>query len=64
MLDAQWEPPEKLKSYDDQAEHSRCGGDQHSVSMQRHCVYCMHKVHRSYKNMEQRSDDVVVAEVK
>ena len=57
--------PEKLKGYrDDQTEHSRCGRDEHSVSRQRHCVHCMHKVHRSYKYMTQRSDEVVVAEVK
>jgi hypothetical protein len=63
MLDAWWEPPEKLKSCDDQAEHSRCGGDRRGVSMQRHCAHCMHKVHRSYKYMVQRRDVVVVAVV-
>jgi hypothetical protein len=58
-------PPEKLKGYhDDQTEHSRCGGDERGVSRQRHCVHCMHKVHRSYKYTTQRSDEVVVAEVK
>jgi hypothetical protein len=36
----------------------------HCEEMQKHCAYCMHKVHRSYKNMTQRSDEVVVAEVK
>jgi hypothetical protein len=60
MLDAWWEPPEKLKSCDDQAEHSRGGGYRHGVSMQRYCVHCMHKVHRSYKYMVQRRDVVVV----
>jgi hypothetical protein len=55
-------PPEKLKSYhDDQAEHLRGGGYRHSVSMQRDCAHCMHKVHRSYKYMVQRRDGVVVA---
>jgi hypothetical protein len=28
--------------------------------MQRHCEYCMHKVHRSYKYTVQRRDGVVV----
>ena len=57
--------PEKLKSYhDDQAEHSRGGGYQRGVSMQRYCAHSMHKVHRSYKYTVQRSDEVVVAEVK
>jgi hypothetical protein len=32
--------------------------------MQKHCAYGMHKVHKSYKNTTQRSDEVVVAEVK
>jgi hypothetical protein len=55
-------PPEKLKSYhDDQAEHSRGGGYRRGVSMQRYCAHCMHKVHRSYKYMVQRRDEVVVA---
>ena len=55
-------PPEKLKSYhDDQAEHSRGGGYQRGVSMQRYCTHCMHKVHRSYKYMIQRRDGVAVA---
>jgi hypothetical protein len=62
MLDAWWEPPEKLKSCDDdQAEHLRCGGDWCGVSMQRNCEHCMHKVHRSYKYTVQRRDGVVVA---
>jgi hypothetical protein len=57
MLDAWWEPPEKLKScYDDQAEHLRCGGNWRGVSMQRNGEYCMHKVHRSYKYTVQRRD--------
>jgi hypothetical protein len=25
-------------------------------SMKNHCTYCMHKVHRDYKNAEQRRD--------
>ena len=41
--------PEKLKSHDDdQIEHSSCGGIWCGVSMQRHCEYCMHKMHRRY----------------
>jgi hypothetical protein len=53
--------PEKLKSHDDdQTEHSSCGGYWRGVSMQRHCEYCMHKVHRSYKYTVQRRDEVVV----
>ena len=58
MLNAWWEPPEKLKSCDDQAEHSRCGGDRHGGSMQRNCTHCMHKVHKSYKYTVQRRDGV------
>jgi hypothetical protein len=55
-------PPEKMKSYhDDQAEHSRGGGYQHGVSMQRDCAHCMYEVHRSYKYMVQRRDGAVVA---
>ena len=47
----------KLKSHDDdEAEHSRCGGFWHGVSMQRHCDYCMHKDNTNYKNDEQRRD--------
>jgi hypothetical protein len=61
MLDVWWEPPEKLKSCDDQVEHSRCGGDRRGVSMQMHCTHCMHKVHGSYKYTVQRRDVVVVA---
>jgi hypothetical protein len=62
MLDAWWEPPEKMKSCDDdQAEHLRCGGNWRGVSMQRNGKYCMHKVHRSYIYMVQRRDVVVVA---
>ena len=57
-------PPEKLKSCDDQEKHSRGGGYRRGVSMQRYCVHCMHKVHRSYKYTSQRSDEVVVCEVK
>jgi hypothetical protein len=30
------------------------------VSMQRYCVHCMHKVHKSYKYTVQRRDGVVV----
>jgi hypothetical protein len=26
-------------------------------SMQNHCAYSMHKVHRNYKNVEQRIDE-------
>ena len=62
MLDAWWEPPEKLKSCDDQVEYSRGGGYQRSVSMQRDCAHCMHEVHRSYKYTVQRRDGVVVAD--
>ena len=36
----------------------------HCEEMQKNYAYCMHKVHKSYKNTTQRSDDVVVAEVK
>jgi hypothetical protein len=62
MLDTWWEPPEKLKSCDDdQAEHLRCGGNWRGMSMQRNGEYCMHKVHRSYKYTVQRRDWVVVA---
>jgi hypothetical protein len=61
MLNEWWEPPEKLKSHDDdQTEHLRCGGIG-GVSMQRNVEYCMHKVHRSYKYIVQRRDWVVVA---
>jgi hypothetical protein len=53
--------PEKLKSHDDdQTEHSSCGGYRRGVSMQRYCVHCMHKVHKSYKYIVQRRDVVVV----
>jgi hypothetical protein len=52
---------EKLKSHDDdQTEHSSCGGYRHSMSMQRYCTHCMHKVHKSYKYTVQRRDGVVV----
>jgi hypothetical protein len=62
MLDAWWEPPEKLKSCDDDhAENLRCGGNWRGMSMQRNGKYCMLKVHRSYKYMVQRRDWVVVA---
>jgi hypothetical protein len=61
MLDVWWEPPEKLKSCDDdQAEHLRCGGNWRGMSMQRNGEYCMHKVHRIYKYMVQRRDEVGV----
>jgi hypothetical protein len=61
MIDTGVELPEKLKSRDDdQAEHLRCGGDWHGMSMQRNGEYCMHKVHRSYKYTVQRRDVVVV----
>jgi hypothetical protein len=61
MIDTGVELPEKLKSHDDdQAEHLRCGGDWHGMSMQRNGEYCMHKVHRSYKYTVQRRDVVVV----
>jgi hypothetical protein len=53
---------EKLKSYDDDhAEHSRGGGDWHSMSMQRNGEYCMHKMHRSYIYTVQRREAVAVA---
>jgi hypothetical protein len=62
MLDTWWEPPEKLKSCDDdQAERLRCGGNWRSMSMQRNGEYWMHKVHRSDKYMVQRRDGVAVA---
>jgi hypothetical protein len=62
MLDAWWEPLEKLKSCDDdQAEHLRCGGNWHCMSMQRNGEYCMHKVLRRYKYTVQRIDWVAVA---
>jgi hypothetical protein len=61
MLGTWWEPPEKLKSHnDDQTEHSSCGGDWHGMSMQKNGAHCMHKVHRSYKYMVHRRDGVVV----
>jgi hypothetical protein len=57
--------PEKLKIHDDdQTEHSSCGGYQRGMSMQRYCMNCMHKVHKSYKYTVQRRDGVdVVVEV-
>jgi hypothetical protein len=61
MLNAWWEPPEKLKSCDDQEEHSRGGGYRRGVSMQRYCAHFMHKVNRIYKYMVQRRDAVVIA---
>jgi hypothetical protein len=61
MIDTGVELPEKLKSRDDDhAEHLRCGGDWCGMSMQRNGEYCMHKMHRSYKYMVQRRDEVVV----
>jgi hypothetical protein len=61
IIDTWVEPPEKLKSHDDdQSEHSRGGGYRRSVSMQRYCAHCMHKVHRSYKYTVQRRDGVGV----
>jgi hypothetical protein len=60
-LEAWWEPPEKLKSCDDQSEHSRGGGYRRGVSMQRYCTHCMHKVHKRYKYTVQRRDVFVVA---
>jgi hypothetical protein len=57
IIDTWVEPPEKLKSHDDdQTEHSSCGGIWHGVSMQKHCEYCMHKDNRDYKKVEQRRD--------
>jgi hypothetical protein len=42
--------PDKLKSHDDdQTEHLSCGGYRRSMSMQRYCTHCMHKVHKRYK---------------
>jgi hypothetical protein len=56
------EPPEKLKSRDDDhAEHLICGGDWHGMSMQRNGEYCMHKMHKRYIYTVQRRDDVVVS---
>jgi hypothetical protein len=60
MLDAWWEPPQKLKSHDDdQTENSSCGGIWHGVSMQRHCEYFMHKDNKYYKNGKERGEEVV-----
>jgi hypothetical protein len=62
MLDAWWEPPEKMKICDDvQAEHLKCGGNWHGVSMQRKGEYCMHKVHISNIYTVQRRDAGAVA---
>jgi hypothetical protein len=53
--------PEKLKSHDDdQTENSSCGGYRRCMSMQRYCVHCMHKVHKSYKYTVQRRDVVAI----
>jgi hypothetical protein len=60
MLNAWWEPPEKLKSCDDQKSTQDVQEIWRGVSMQRHGKYCMHKEHRDYKNVEQRRDGVVV----
>jgi hypothetical protein len=52
---------EKLKSQDDnQTKNLSCGGYRRGVSMQRYCVHCMHKVHKSYKYTVQRRDAFVV----
>jgi hypothetical protein len=62
IIDTWGEPPEKLKSHDDdQAEHSRGGGDWRGLSMQRNGEYCMHKMHISYIYTVQRREAVVVA---
>jgi hypothetical protein len=61
MLDAWREPPEKLTSCDDQAEHSRGREYRRGVSMQRYCVHCIHTVHISYKYTIQRRDACVVS---
>jgi hypothetical protein len=62
MIDTGVELPMKLKSRDnDPAEHLRCGGDWHGMSMHRNGEYCMHKMHRSYIYMIQRREVVVVA---
>jgi hypothetical protein len=61
MIDTWGEPPEKLKSHDDdQAEHSRGGGDWHGMSMQRNGEYCMHKMHRSYIYTVQRREGLLL----
>jgi hypothetical protein len=35
----------------------------HGESMQKHCEYRMHKVHRDYKNVEQRRDEWLLLRV-
>jgi hypothetical protein len=61
MIDTGVEPPEKLKSHDDdQTEHLSCGGIWRGVSMQRHCEYCMHKMHRSYIYTVQRREGLLL----
>ena len=61
IIDTWGEPPEKLKSDDnDQAEHSRGGGDWHGMSMQRNGEYCMHKMKISYIYTVQRRDVAIV----
>jgi hypothetical protein len=57
MIEIWVEPPEKLKSHDDdQTEHSSCGGIWRGVSMQRHCEYCMHKDNRDDKNAKKKKN--------
>jgi hypothetical protein len=61
MRDAWWEPPEKLKSHDDdQIEHLSCGGIWRGVRMQRHCKYFMHKDNKDYKNEKERRESWIV----
>ena len=61
MIDIGVELPEKLKSLDDDnMEHLRCGGDWHSMSMQRNGEYCMHKMHGSYIYTVQRREGLML----
>ena len=61
IIDTWCEPPEKLKSHDDdQAEHSRGGGDWRSMSMKRNGEYCMHKMHRSHIYTVQRREGLLL----
>jgi hypothetical protein len=54
-------PPENLKSYhDDREEHSRGGGYQRGVSMQKNGEYYMHKMRKSYIYMVQRREGLLL----
>jgi hypothetical protein len=64
MIDIGVELLEKLKSHDDDhSEHLRCGGDWHSMSMQRNGEYFMHKMHKIYIYTIQRRDAVAMVAV-